>query len=268
MSNFVQQERHARLQFPVHKIEAKTPAEFFEYMPGLRRFFEKLVVASIDVANDEIIDGEIKKVTRKERGYNAMPIDFVRTIKYIVLMYDPDSDLNQEYPDNYRLMKDAAAAEAGFKRLEDGNWPPYVTEMQDLRHRQFTLWILDYLKVKRNHVWQELRLIEEELDQLYRQRMEALIAGKINPDHEKMIQPRLEKRETLTKKFFAEHLELRKASKDEMFPITPENVFKEMKIPLEHQRVKQIKDVSEAERLHAQNYSEFIQGMAAPGSEA
>lgn len=220
--NVLEQERFARLQFPVHKIKAKTPQELFEILPGLRRYFQRLINVG-----DSCIAGE----------------DLVRIIKYIVYVYDPDSDLMEEYPDDYRLLKETAAKEAGFKRNKDGEFPQLVQDIIDFKEKHVAGWILDYFKVKKNAVWQELRFLDEEIDLLYRDRTNSLLAGNVKTDSMNLIKPRLESRENLLKRFYAEHSDLKRATQDELFPVTPENVFKELKIPDEIWKVRQVKDV-------------------------
>jgi hypothetical protein len=97
--------------------------------------------------------------------------------------------------------------------------------------------------VKKNHIWTEIKYIEEEIEMLQKQRMDAMIQGRVEATMMKLIKERLEERESLYKRFYAEHTDLKKASQDEIYPVSPENVFKEMKIPDEVWRVKQVKDV-------------------------
>jgi len=240
--NALQQDRFARLQFPVHQVDAKNPEEFFELLPGLRRYFQKLRWGKVKVTN--AFGGEPEMVDGIEANYRGVfENDIIKVVKYIVFMYDPDSDLLAEYPEDTRLRKEAAAKEAGFKRNQVGEWPPYIEDIFNLKEKQVTLWIVEYLKVKKNHIWTEIKYIEEEIELLQRQRMDAMIQGKVEPTMMKLIKDRLEERESLYKRFYAEHLDLKKATQDEIYPVSPENVFKEMKIPDEVWRVKQVKDV-------------------------
>lgn len=239
----LKQERFARLQFPVHKITATTTEELFKYLPGLRRYFQMRRPTEIKVLNyqtKEVID----KVEGIEENYRGVfKDDLVKVIKFIVFVYDPESDLINEYPDDFRLLKEAACKEAGFHRNKDGEWPIYIQDMLEFKEKQVVSWILEYLKVKKNVVWTEIRFIEEELDALYRQREAAMRKGEVRSDLMKVTKERLDERDQLYKRFYAEHSDLRKATEDDLYPVSPENVFKEMNIPPEVWKVAQVKDV-------------------------
>jgi len=140
--NILQQERFSRLQFPVHRIKADTPVKLFEVLPGLRRYFQKIVEADIEVlttVEDEktgekkIHKSSIRGAESKFKGLRSD--DLVKIIRYIVFVYDPDSDLIQEYPEDSRLLKDAAAKEAGFNRMANDQlplwswWQPYFIQI-------------------------------------------------------------------------------------------------------------------------------------------
>jgi hypothetical protein len=224
--SLLQQERFSRLQFPVHKVTAQTPVELFEILPGLRRYFQRLTNEGDACYRGPYAD------------------DLVKVIKYIVFVYDPESDLLSEYPDDFRLLKETAAKEAGFKRNKDGEFPLYVQDIIDFKEKQITGFILDYLKVKKNAIWTEIKFIEEELDSMYRSRAKAISEGTIKADLMNLIKTRIEERENLYKRFYAEHSDLKKATQDDIYPVSPENVFKELKIPPEIWKVRQVKDVS------------------------
>jgi hypothetical protein len=263
-----QQDRYGRLKWPIHKIQAQTPEELFQALPSLRRYFQRLEEVEMDVDEPEM-DGEGFVIKQKRmKVITASPIDLVRIVKYIVFVYDQDSDLDQEYADDYRLLKDAAAKDAGFKRKSDGNWPDYVEEIMNLENEKVTWWIVDYLKVSKNAIWTELRMVQEELDLLYRDRVASMIKGKVKEELKRIIDSRLESKEQLVKKFYAQHSELKGKTEKEIFPISPENVFKELNIPEHLQRVLQIKDVPPRERWHEPGDPEPVSGVAAPDAEA
>lgn len=242
----MQQERFSRLQFPVHKVTAKTPEELFVILPGLRRYFQRLVTdGEYEVLVVEA-DGKTKKVLAPgyQPKYRGIFIDdLVKVIKYIVLVYDPESDILTEYPDDLRLMKEAGAKEAGFKRNPDGEWPLYIQDILDFKEKSVVDWIVDYLKVKKNPIWTQIKFIEEELETLYRQRQAALLRGEVKADLMKLIKERTDERDSLYKRFYAEHSDLKKATQDELYPVSPENVFKELKIPQEVAKIRQVRDV-------------------------
>lgn len=242
--NLLQQERFARLQFPVHKMTAKTPVELFEILPGLRRYFQKLVPEGEYEIPSPTNPGEKIKVPGYEAKYRGIfPDDLVKIIKYIVLLYDPESDILNEYPDDLRLMKEAAAKEAGFKRLRDGVWTESVERIFDFKEKAVVDWIVDYLKVKKNPIWMQIKFIEEELETLYRQRTAALLRNEVRQELMKLIRERTDERDILYKRFYSEHSDLKKATQDELYPISPENIFRELKIPAEITNLRQTRDV-------------------------
>jgi hypothetical protein len=230
-------ERFSRLQFQVHKIKAESVHELFEFMPGLRRYFQKV---------------EIKGKERSSSIYNG-PRGLVIIIKYIVLLYDPDSDLVDEYADEPRLRKEAAAREAGFKREHDGEWPPLVKSIMDFEEPDVLNWIMDYLKVKKSNVWREIVFLEEELDKIYRIRandIELSIKLKLDAESKRKI----EELKQFKKQFYAEHSDLRKATEEELIPVSPENIYLQMKVPEDLYKVRQISDVSQISGLREESY--------------
>lgn len=225
-------ERFEKLSFPIHKVTAKTPEELFKILPGLQRYFNN-VMGIKDMRN-----------LPAERMSMPLPADYlVKIIKYIVFVYDPNTDLLQEYPDDMRLLKEAAAKEAGFSRDEFGEWPEYLKLAMDLKNDQVVGWIIDYLAIQKNATWRALKYLDEEIEVLYERRTIALKERDFKTDYFNMISDREEKRELLVRKFFAEHIDLKKEAQDIMYPVTPENVFKELKVPEEYWKIKQVKDV-------------------------
>jgi hypothetical protein len=242
-------ERFSRLQFPVHKIKAETPGQLFEAIPGLRRYFQRAenfedTIKYVIPSKSE--DEEPKRGTTK--GFRAAtyggPAGLVKIIVYICFVYDPESDLIDEYPDEPRLRKEAAAREAGFKRGKDGEFDEMVQRIMNFEDKDVVSWILDYLKVKKSNVWREIVFLEEELDNIYRIRatdFDRAIKNKLDEESKKKI----EDLKQFYKQFYSEHHDLRKATEEELVPISPENVFKELKIPEEMYKVRQISDVSQ-----------------------
>lgn len=164
------------------------------------------------------------------------------------MLYDPESDLIDEFFDDPRLRKEAAAREAGFKRKPDGEWPEDVQKILDFEHQEVIDWILDYLKVKKNHIWREIVFLEEELDRMYQIRasdFDRSIKLKLDEESKKKI----DQLKVYKKQFYSEHHDLRAATEEQLFPISPENVFIELKIPEELYKVRQVQDVSQITRV-------------------
>lgn len=250
-----QQERFSRLKYPIHRVQAKTVAELFKLMPGLKRHFQdgdRLIQAHItDMDTGDDLEFDNAKASPAWGG-DVM----LKVMKYIVFLYDEGTDLTDEYPDDIRLRKDAAAKEAGFRRERDGEWPLMVQEIMDFRDTTATQMILQYIKVQKSVVWREIKLIEEEIDGLHRARLKAMAEGDFGKSSNDLMQAtkiRIEERDNLYKKFYAEHSDLKVATEAELLPVTPENVFKVMKFPEEYTRIMQIKDVPPEARIHTAN---------------
>lgn len=224
-------ERFSRLSFPIHKVDYKTVAELYKAMPGLRRYFQDA--------------GSTPSPYFQGRGEMQLKV-----IKYIIYVYDEGTDLTDEYPDDTRIRKEAAAKEAGFKRDTDGNWPQDVQDILDFKEPVVVEWTLQYLKTQKSQIWREIKIIEEELDGMYRARAETVKSGSFSSKNDflQMTKDRMELRDTLYKKFYAEHGDLKAATEKELIPISPENVFKVMEFPKYMTEIMQIKDVPEDAR--------------------
>lgn len=232
-------ERFSGLLFPIHKVNVQTGGELFKMFPGLRRYFQNIRVP------ETLEDMESQPI--EYRACWTPPV-MLSIIKYIVFVYDPESDLIYEYSEDLKLVKETAAKEAGFKREKNGEWPDWLVKIMSFQDRVVVDWILDYLKARKNKVWSEIKFIEEEIEFLNRSRAQALIEGKIKDNAMEQTRKREDELTSLYKRFYAQHTDLKKASEDELFPVTPENVFKELKIPEEYWKVRQVKDVPKEAR--------------------
>lgn len=83
-------EKFQKLKYPVHNVSGN----LLEKFPDLTRY-------------------------KAFRDYKMA--DNNKFIKYIVYLYDPASELHTEYADVQEI-KEAAAKEAGFKKIADGSW--------------------------------------------------------------------------------------------------------------------------------------------------
>ena len=230
-------ERFSKLPYPIHKNTSLSPADLFEELPGLRRYFNS-------------IPKGIKDLDDLPEGRRSTPLDIVKIIKYIVFLYDPETDLTYEYSDDIRLRKEAAAREAGFKRESNGDWPQHVADILDFKNEAVVDWIIDFLKVRKNTIWTEIKFIEEELDSLNRSRAESIRIGNIKSDIMNLTRERQDELYVLYKKFYADHTDLKAKTEDRLFPVTPENVFKELKVGKEIYQMRQIKDVLSPSKTH------------------
>jgi hypothetical protein len=227
-------ERFSKLPIPVHKISVSDLKGLYEAFPGLKRYFNSIPKGITDLRD--------LPVGRTYQMYD--PIEQAKVVKYIVFMYDPESDLIHEYPEDVRLRKEAAAKEAGYDRDPNGNFSDYIVSIMDFKEPQVIEWILDFLKARKNYTWNEIVFIEEEIDLLSRNRVEALRNGKVEAGLMKLMEERTEKRTILYKKFWAETGDLKEHADRKLFPISPENVFAELQVPAEVWGLRQIIDVS------------------------
>lgn len=199
------QEKFQRLRFKVHKrIEGKKIEVQF---PGLFKW--------------------------KEFAPYTRPVRY-KDLCYLIFIYDPNSDLIEEFPE-LPDRKDAAAFEAGFERKDDGDWPEAVNKLMHLEDNKFIPAILRYLKICNNAVWREICATEVELDRMYELRLQpikdeggrdASEIHKKRDDLEKMCNRRVANLGMLYKQFFADNDDLMGKTKEELVPISPENVFK------------------------------------------
>lgn len=225
-------ERFSRLKFPIHKIEARDLPDLFRQMPGLRRFFQSL---------NRLDDVPKSNLYRDDQGNDHT----AKVIKYIVLLYDENSDLVDEYPDDLRLRKEAGAREAGFKR-KDGKWPDFLVEIMEMRDRQAIEWMIDYRKTQKSSVFTDIRLIEDEIETINRRRVTELYDSDFSKKNDLLeaVQKRRTELENLYKKFWAESRDLKQVGEEILHPVSPENVFKELKLPDEIIKIRQVADVS------------------------
>ena len=233
-------DRFSRLKFPVHKANTDSVAEFFKIMPGIRRFFQRVVIDD----KGKIISSSMTEEDTPGSYFFNETTDLVKFFKYLIFVYDPNSDLVDEYPGDLRLRKEAAATEAGWSRdkiTED--WAPWIKDIFDLKNKMANKYILDYLKVLKNPIWREIVFLSEELDKIYELRISDFqysIKNKLDEEAKK-------KNDELAlqiKRFYSEHSDLRRETEKEMFPISPENAFAEMGIPLDMITIRQTSDVS------------------------
>ena len=154
----------------------------------------------------------------------------IELIKYIVFLYDPNSDLVDEF-ENLQNRKDAAAIEAGYTRNDNGEWPEFMSQVMSLKHNQARAMILRFLKIIHNHVWTEICLLEQELDVYNAMRLEPLPTDSKKDNAEllakrdnlmTMCEKRVRALEIHKLKFYADHDDLKEIAEDDQM-ITPEN---------------------------------------------
>ncbi len=232
-------ERFSKLKHPVHKITAKTPDELFDQLPGLRRFFQRVTVDKVTgypVSRNKTPEGTVGS------HFFNLPEDLVKFIKYVVYVYNPDSDLVTDYAD-LRPRKEAAAIEAGWKREPHGDWPPFIEEIFTLKNKIAAQHILDYLKILKSNLWMEIVQLQEDIDYMNDVRMRDRALA-IKENYSDKVKDSNDKLQVNIKKFYAEHGDLKNATVKEIFPISPENFYKELEVDEEWLKVRQVADVS------------------------
>lgn len=199
--------KYDRLQYAVHKLK-----------PG----------ESVDKAFPSLVKRipEFEKL-KKRADYN-------RLVMYIMFLYDKNTDLADEHK-ILQDRKDAAATDAGYERVKGGKWPENVQKVMDIRDKEAGEAILSFLKTQKNHIWTEIIVTEQELDEFQRIRFNSITKKKGKVGDEKDVidaankkdklkeacETRIKSLESLYNQFFQDHQDLRKAEFDEM--ITPEN---------------------------------------------
>lgn len=73
--------------------------------------------------------------------------DKAKTIAYIIVMYDINSDMKKIYPDNYWERKRNSAIKAGFKINEDGKFEKHVEDFLVGENDQVNEAILFYIRM-------------------------------------------------------------------------------------------------------------------------
>jgi hypothetical protein len=204
----IEQEKFSRLRFKIHKASKDKKIE--EQFPGLFKW--------------------------KEMDWYKRPAKY-KDLCYLVFIYDPNSDLIEEFPE-IQDRKDAAAVEAGFERKEDGDWPANVKKLMHLEDEKFIIAVLRYLKICKNHIWREICANEIELDRMYQLRLQPIKADpgkdesavhKSRDELEKMCSRRVDSIGNYYKQFFEDNKDLADKAIEEEYLITPETVFKVIK---------------------------------------
>ena len=219
-----------------------TPDDLFKIAPEFKKYFVSM----------EEADLRAKKPHEELRlGLAEMTVlPLTETVRYIVLMFNPNNDLFKKYPDDYELRKEAAAKNAGFKREKGGQWPWYVQHIMRYENVSINRWIHDYLAAQKNRTWREIQLLEQEIDKLYLKRSKSIELEFDDIKSEKAAFDIVDQIEKLTgklelqlAKYYAGNADFQKKDEFKLLPISPENVFKQLQVPEEWYKIKQIKDL-------------------------
>jgi hypothetical protein len=195
--------RFDRLKYPVHKLK-----------PG----------ETVDAAFPDLFKKPEFKALKASKKHAA---DYGRLVKYIIFLYDMNSDLVDEFRSDLKARKDAAATEAGFERVK-GKWPDAVLKVMNIRDQDAYLAILAYLQMQKYPIWQEIVITEQELAEFNRIRFVAIkktddqiAAANAKDKLKEKCESRIKSLASLYKQFFEDHTDVQKAEFEEQ--ITPEN---------------------------------------------
>ncbi|KKN49550.1 hypothetical protein LCGC14_0641780 [marine sediment metagenome] len=203
-------ERFSRLHIPVHSIPHD--ADYKKAFPSISKYpeFEKFYGGS---------KNEALRISR-----NAL-------VRYMVYLYDYNSDLIDEHPSNLLERKEAGAVEAGFKRNSHNRFGITLREkIFAVKDPKFRSLVKMFLKVQNSTVWTEIVVTRQELEQFQQIRFKPVVEGSELADANKKqtlmnaCTLRIERLEILEKQFYRDHRDLKEADNLEM--ITPENAMR------------------------------------------
>lgn len=216
--------RYEKIKFPVYEGSFSSLSELFSTFPGLKRHFEN--------------------------AEKSCRLDIVPLIRYINYMYDPDSNLMEEFPDNLDFRKRVAAIDAGYDiNPNDEEIPEHIQAVFSFEDKEAVSFILDFLKVHKNNVWRDWVVTEEELNQLYELRampmksMDMLNISRRSTLDEQ-CSSKIQAIVRLKRQFYAEHSDLQSKTENKIIPLLPENVFKVLDIDEKEFQYRQVNDVS------------------------
>lgn len=104
---------------------------------------------------------------------NRKDIDWEKLVRYIILMYDPKSDLLHEFQE-LQERKEAAATEAGFERGPGGRWQKELIQVMQIRHDDTHAAIMAFLRLFKNNDYTNIVVTEQELDEFQGLRFKAI----------------------------------------------------------------------------------------------
>lgn len=140
-------ERFSSLKYPYHKAHQPLNAAF----PSLFKFaeFKRLLQWS-----------QWEKIT-----------------KYILVLYDRNTDLLHEFQSDLKARKEAAAIEAGYVKDRNGDWPDDIQGMMDIKNKAVYDAILCFLKIQNHSVWTNIVVTEQELEEFQKLRFWSIDTG-------------------------------------------------------------------------------------------
>lgn len=105
--------------------------------------------------------------------------DYQPMLRYIIMMYDPNSPLRKNYPE-LDLRKRVASQESGYDlQLQDG-------EKSELEREPLTLAIVTYLRMVNNRIWTQICSVEEAIWEYNRRILEPIKANAEDKDKDEL----------------------------------------------------------------------------------
>lgn len=165
--------------------------------------------------------------------------DWEKVTRYLIYLYDHNSELSFEHEGDLKARKDAAAMEAGYMRDASGEWGASLEGIMDVSDKDFLRAVMCYLKIQKNDVWMDIIVTEQELDEFQELRMTSIKiptkkgeendifeAGKKKDYLMEACSKRVKHLKNRYSEFYADHKDVQAADYDEM--INPENALRIM----------------------------------------
>lgn len=189
-------ERFSRLKFPVHKI---SEAEGFDkQLPELFRL------------------PEFKKL-------KLLP-NWWKIVRYIVYLYDKNTDLAQEFPNDLKARKEAAALESGYTREGGSNkWPEVLEEIMGMKHKDVYTAIVAYMRLQDSPLLSDIHATEQEFYDFQERRLRPIEDDDDLKQRDLLMEMCKKRRvaiDSMKSEFYGDHRDVQNAEFSEM--ITPE----------------------------------------------
>lgn len=125
--------------------------------------------------------------------------DCENIVRYIVALYDKNSQLVAEFQHDLMARKEEAAKDAGYKKIS-GKWGKDIQEIMNIQNPDTTEAIMQYLKIQRHNIWMDIVITEQELYEYQELRFTPIRSKKkADIDEEKLISDITAKKSTLMK---------------------------------------------------------------------
>lgn len=202
--------------------------------------FQKLLFKIHGIPHDQELKEKIPALFEYDEFNKYKRKDRDNFIRYIIYLYDLNSELRDEYPfPDLQRRREAAAELAGFTK-EGGDWPARLKKVMEYKFNDegsIAVWemIFRYLKIQNKPLWIELVTLEREYDENVQRRWKIVVdekdkdaimalekKSKIRDDCKKI----LSEIGGIEERLFGEDEKLMEKVKTELPPLRPETVHK------------------------------------------